>query len=133
MAWVSALQSIAAGTMTVGQAFEAMGKQILDTMSQGVAAQMATMALFKLGAGLLTGALLGPTVTDCNIPPLLVQVWKARPVGRLADSGRRRESLIGLFGAQHGAGPITQPTNVLVGEGRTNPEWILTTRSSKPS
>ena len=38
-----------------------MGKQILDTMSQ-IAAQMATMALFKLGAGLLTGALLGPTV-----------------------------------------------------------------------
>ena len=47
-------------------------------------------------------------------------------MGRFSGfGGGGGESLIGLFGAQHGAGPINQPTNVLVGEGRTNPEWIL--------
>ena len=52
--------SVIDGTMSVSQAFEEMGRAILKTMAD-IATQQATMALFKLGAGILTGALVGPT------------------------------------------------------------------------
>ena len=44
--------------ISVSQAFENMGKAILKTMAD-IAAQQATMALFQLGAGLLTAGLTG--------------------------------------------------------------------------
>ena len=60
-AWVNALSSIAAGTATVADAFRAMGQSIMKTMAD-IAAQQAFQAVFKLGVGLLTSALM-PTVT----------------------------------------------------------------------
>ena len=56
--WSQSLMSVIDGTISVSQAFEDMGKAILKTMAD-IAAQQATMALFQLGAGLLTAGLTG--------------------------------------------------------------------------
>jgi tape measure domain-containing protein len=57
-AWSTALSSVADGTATVAQAFQAMTKSILRSM-QELAAQEATKAFIGLGLRLLTGAALG--------------------------------------------------------------------------
>ena len=107
-AWSQALQSVADGTKTVSEAFRAMGQSILQTFAD-IAAQQATQAFFKLGLTVLTGALTGGVGAGVG----------AEPAGAIGAG------INPILFAQHGAGPINQPTNVLVGEGRTNPEWIL--------
>ena len=96
--------SVIDGTRSVSQAFEEMGRAILKTMAD-IAAQMATMALFKLGAGILTGALVGPTAG-------------AEPVGAVGAG-------INPMMFQHG-GVVNAPTMAMIGENPAhNPEVIL--------
>ena len=78
--WSQSLMSVIDGTISVGQAFEKMGRAILKTMAD-IAAQQATMALFRLGAGLLTGALTGGSgagTAERLAPraPLSVRAWR---------------------------------------------------------
>ena len=106
-AWSSALRAVAEGTHTVAQAFEAMGKAILQTMAD-IAAQQATMALFQLGAGLLTAGLTGGMGAGIG----------GGPVGGV---GAGIEPI--MF--QHG-GVVNAPTMAMIGENPThNPEVIL--------
>ena len=102
--WSDSLMSVIDGTISVSQAFEEMGRAILKTMAD-IATQMATMALFKLGAGILTGALVGPTAG-------------AEPVGAVGAG-------INPMMFQHG-GVVNAPTLAMVGENPAhNPEVIL--------
>ena len=97
--------SVIDGTMSVSQAFEAMGKAILKTMAD-IAAQQATMALFQLGAGLLTAGL---------------TVGLAAGVGGRAAVGAGINPI--MF--QHG-GVVSAPTMAMIGENPAhNPEVIL--------
>ena len=100
-AWSQALQSIADGTKTVSEAFRAMGQSILQTFAD-IAAQQATMAIFKLGVGILTGALTGgvggEAAVGAGINPIMFQ---------------------------HG-GVVRAPTMAMLGENPAhNPEVIL--------
>ena len=104
--WSQSLMSVIDGTMSVSQAFENMGKAILKTMAD-IAAQQATMALFKLGAGLLTAGLTGGMTGG------------AAPAGAFANPG----GLEVMF--QHG-GVVNAPTRALIGENPAhNPKVIL--------
>ena len=106
-AWSSALRSVAEGTQSVSQAFAAMGKAILDTMAD-IAAQQATMALFKLGAGLLTAGLTGGMGAGVG----------GGPVGGV---GAGIEPI--MF--QHG-GRVDRPTLAILGE--AGPEHVVPQR-----
>jgi tape measure domain-containing protein len=115
-AWVNALSSIADGTQTVSQAFEAMGKSIMKTMAD-IAAQQAFQAIFKLGTGLILGAL-SPTVTPA------AAAGSAYSASAGTTSYGAGAFYMGLE-AQGGA-VINRPTTVLMGENPAmNPEYVL--------
>jgi tape measure domain-containing protein len=115
-AWVAALTSIADHTATVAEAFRAMGQSILKTLAD-IAAQQAEMAIFKLGVGLLTGALTGA-----------VSPGAAASSAYQASAGTQSYGAGAFFGgleAQGGA-VVTRPTTVLMGENPAmNPEYVL--------
>ena len=116
--WSESLMGVIDGTLSVSQAFENMGKAILKTMAD-IAAQQATMALFQLGAGLLTAGLTGG---------LTGGVGAGAAPGQPANAG----TFIGQtlapqysFGLQHG-GIIHGPTRIVAGENpSTAPEAIF--------
>ena len=107
-AWTSALSGIADGTRTVGQAFQEMGRSILQTMAQ-IASQEAFKGLIRLGVGLIAGGATGG-------------------VGGLGLGGEPA----GAVGAginpllfQHG-GIVNRPTLAMLGENPAhNPEVVL--------
>jgi tape measure domain-containing protein len=110
-AWTQALSSIATGTQTVAEAFRAMGQSILKTMAD-IAAQQAEMALFKLGAGLLT-SFLTPTAPGGNY-------------GGVSQGFSTAALPYGYGEFQHG-GVVRGPTLAMLGEGpsHTLPETVL--------
>jgi tape measure domain-containing protein len=115
-AWVNALSSIAEGTQTVSQAFTAMGKSIMKTMAD-IAAQQAFQAIFRLGVGLLTGAL-APTVTP--------GAAAGGDYGGIGQGYTQAAIPYGYGEFQHG-GVIRAPTMAMLGEGpsSTLPEYVL--------
>jgi tape measure domain-containing protein len=115
-AWSDSLMGVIDGTISVSQAFENMGKAILKTMAD-IAAQQATMALFQLGAGILTGALTGAlTPTAASGPSSLAP--SSTFIGQTLAPQYS-------FGLQHG-GIVREPTRILAGENPAhNPEVIL--------
>ena len=101
-AWTNALQSVAAGTATVAEAFKAMAQSILQSMAQ-IASQEAFRAVFKIGAALLTSALApGPTTNPTQY---------SSPIGP------------GLIPGMAEGGFVSKPTLVLAGE--KGPEHIV--------
>jgi tape measure domain-containing protein len=128
-AWVNALTSIADGTQSVSQAFEAMGKSIMKTMAD-IAAQQAFQAIFRLGVGLLMGGLMpAPTVGGGGAAMggaggggfLASLVGGTSTVGTGAGTGIGA----GMYGFQHG-GVINSPTRAILGENASNnPEIVL--------
>jgi tape measure domain-containing protein len=104
-AWTSALSSIADHTKSVGEAFAEMGRSILKTMAD-IAASQATQALFKLGFGLITKALM-PTVAPAAA---------GGSYGGVSQGFSTAALPYGYGEFQHG-GVITQPTLSLLGEG----------------
>jgi tape measure domain-containing protein len=113
-AWTNALQSIASGTQTVGEAFRAMTQAILQSLAQ-IAAQEGFKALIQFGAQVLTTALGGAAAGG--------------QVGFGAGSGfdpslRTNVPLVSVR-AQHGA-IVNRPTTILAGENPAhNPEYLL--------
>ena len=120
--WSQSLMSVIDGTISVGQAFENMGKAILKTMAD-IAAQQATMALFQLGTGLLTGALTGGLTAGAGAssgPSGLA------PSSAFVGQGLAPQAGFAFQGFQHG-GVINAPTMALLGEGprSTLPEYVM--------
>jgi tape measure domain-containing protein len=128
-AWVNALSSIAEGTQSVSEAFAAMGKSIMKTMAD-IAAQQAFQAIFRLGVGLITGALMptpaaaggGGAMGGAGGGGFLASlVGGTSTVGSGAGAGPSS----GAFAFQHG-GVINSPTRAILGESPAhNPEVIL--------
>ena len=140
-AWSSALQSIADGTHSVGEAFKEMGRSILQTMAQ-IAAQEATRAFIRLGLSLLTGAATG------SLAPAVAPTGGGgggaygTGIGAILGGGGPQPgggapfsfgAMLGggsgtgaMFEFQHG-GIVNRPTRALVGENpATRPEYIMT-------
>lgn len=119
--WTQALESIAAGTQTVSEAFREMARSILRSMGE-IAANQATQALFKLGTGLLLSALTGPTVNPTQYSSPIGPGLEGMPGGAFVPTGGGIGD-VGLF--QHG-GIVRAPTMALLAENpSTAPEAIL--------
>lgn len=102
------LMRMADGTVAVSEGFRAMAKDILDSMAQ-IALNETFKALFGLGLGLLSGAVTGGATG-----------------GTAGFGGNTGYGLLTPVrqGAE-GLGPINKPTLALIGEGSTNPEYVL--------
>ena len=122
-AWSQALQSIADHTKTVGEAFKAMGKSILQTFAD-IAAQQATMAFFKLGMGLLTAGLTGGIGGAAGTTA--AGGSSLAPRSTFAGQMLAPQAGFAFAGFQHG-GVITAPTMAMLGEGpaSTLPEYVM--------
>jgi hypothetical protein len=125
-AWTEALLSIADGTKTVSQAFQAMAQSIIQSLIQ-IASQEAFNALIHLGVRLIMGGV-GPAPAGSGLG--------AAPItsgGGMAFGGGVGGGFIagmggaagGGFGFQHG-GIVHAPTMAMIGENpATAPEAIF--------
>jgi len=112
-AWTQALTNIADGTARVSDAFKAMAKSILQSISQ-IASQEAFRALIRIGAGLITSAFGGGA--------------SANAIGGGSGFGSLGAAIGGNTAVRfQGGGFITKPTMALLGEGPsyTKPEVVM--------
>jgi tape measure domain-containing protein len=134
-AWTNALMSIANGTATVSDAFQAMAQSIMMSLAQ-IASQEAWKAFIGLGlrlvfgaaAGAATGGLGGGMGAEVGTGPDVG--FGFAPGGALGDTSWIGGAMGGGFAEpatmafQHG-GVVRRPTMAMLGEGPHNPEYVL--------